>query len=113
MKLLLDDNVPLSVKSWFETKGYEVVKAYEVGLKGASDDKLYRFALKNNYKLITLDLDFGVLYFKYRKGTIIILRPKKLTPQGIISLLEKSFDKLKDKEGLIIVRPDKIRIRKL
>ncbi len=113
MKLLLDDNIPLSVKKWFESKGHQATKAYELGLKGSSDDKLYRFALKNNYKLLTLDLDFGFLYFKYRKGTIIILRPKKLTPKAITSLLEKSLDKIKDREGLIIVKPDKIRIRKL
>ncbi len=57
-------------------------------------------------------MDFGNIFFKFQKGTIIILRPKKAILSEIIKLIEDSFDIIKDKKGLIIVRPRKIRIIK-
>jgi len=40
MRFLLDDNVPYSLKSWLEEKGFKAVKLFEVGLKGAEDEKM-------------------------------------------------------------------------
>ncbi|AIY89141.1 hypothetical protein GACE_0081 [Geoglobus acetivorans] len=57
-------------------------------------------------------MDFGHLFLKFGKGTIIVLRPRVAVPKEILKLLESSFDVLKDKEGLIIVKPNKIRIIK-
>lgn len=57
-------------------------------------------------------MDFGNIFFKFQKGTIIILRPKKAMPSEIIKLIEDSFDIIKDKEGLIIVGLGKIRVIK-
>lgn len=112
MRFLLDDNIPLSVKEWFKKRGIEAVKATEVGLKGADDEIIYRYAIENNYKIITLDLDFGYLFLKFQKGTIIVLRPHRAIPKEIISLLERAFEIIKDKDGLIVVRPNKIRVIK-
>lgn len=112
MRFLLDDNVPFSIKHWLQEKGYEVFKAMEVGLKGAEDDKIYDYALDNNYRIITLDLDFGYLFLKFQKGTIIMLRPKKMRPKEILSLLEHSFEVVRDKEGLIVIKPGKVRVQR-
>ena len=73
MKFLLDDNVPLSV--------IYAVKAIEVGLDGADDETVYRYAIDNDFKIITLDLDFGYLFLKFQKGTVIVLRPNKAYTQ--------------------------------
>ncbi len=112
MRFLLDDNVPLSVKEWFKERGIDAVKAFEVGLKGADDETIYRYAVENNFKVITLDLDFGYLFLKFQKGTVIVLRPRRAVPSEIIDLLERTFEIIKDKEGLIIVKPNKIRVIK-
>jgi len=112
MKFLLDDNIPLSVKDWFQRKGIYAVKAFEVGLKGADDENIYRYALENDFKIVTLDSDFGYLFLKFGKGTIIVLRPRVAIPKEIIKLIESSFEIIKDKEGLIIIKPTKIRIIK-
>ncbi len=112
MKFLLDDNIPWSVKKWFENKGIEAIKLIEVGLKGADDEVIYKFALDNNFKIVTLDLDFGYLFLKFQKGTVIVLRPRKAIPNEIIKLLEKTFDIIKNKNGLIVVKSNKIRIIK-
>jgi len=55
-------------------------------------------------------LDFGYLFLKFQKGTVIVLRPRRAIPSEIIKLLEKIFDIIKDKNGLIVVKPNKIRI---
>jgi len=100
MKFLLDDIG--SVKEWFESKGIEAIKLIEIGLKGADDEDIYRFAVDNNFKIVTLDLDFGFLFLKFQKGTVIVLRPQRATPTEMIKLLEKTFDIIK--RGLIKIR---------
>ncbi len=113
MKFLLDENVPLSVKNWFETRGFNAVRVSEVGLKGADDEKIFEYALKNDHKIITLDLDFGYLSMSFGKGTVIVLRPDKAIPSEVLNLLERSFDAIKDRDGLIVVRSTKIRVIEL
>jgi predicted nuclease of predicted toxin-antitoxin system len=112
MKFLLDDNIPYSVKKWFQEKGFEVVKLFEIGLKGADDETIYRYAIENGFTVITLDLDFGYLFLKFQKGTIIVLRPHRSVPNEIICLLERSIKVILEKEGLIVVKPTKIRVIK-
>ena len=58
MKFLLDDNVPYSLKTFLMDKNIECVKTFEVGLKGKSDEEIIKYAISNDYKIITLDLDF-------------------------------------------------------
>ncbi|AEA46595.1 DUF5615 family PIN-like protein [Archaeoglobus veneficus] len=106
MKFLLDDNVPYSVKKWFQKKGLEAVKLFEIGLKGADDETIYRYAIENGFAVITLDLDFGYLFLKFQKGTIIVLRPHRSIPDEIVCLLERSVEVIQEKEGLIVVKPD-------
>ena len=68
--------------------------------------------MENDFKILTLDLDFGYLFLKFGRGTIIVQRPRLTVPKEIIKLIESSFEIITDKEGLIIVKPTKIRIIK-
>ena len=88
-------------------------KNFEAGLKGKYDEEIIKYAISNNYKIITLDLDFGFLFFKYPKATIIIVRPRILLPERIIEIVDKWLDKIMVEKGLIILIEDKIKIRKL
>ena len=112
MKFLLDDNIPYSIKKFLDEKGIEAYKLFEIGLKGEDDEKIYEYALKNGFAIITLDTDFGYIFFRFRKGTIIVLRPEKAIPQKIRNLLESSLKVIQSEEGLIIVMPNKIRVIK-
>lgn len=60
-----------------------------------------------------MDLDFGFLFSKYPKATIIIVRPRILLPERIIEIVDKWLDKIMVEKGLIILTEDKIKIRKL
>ncbi len=113
MKFLLDDNVPYSLKTFLMDRNIECVKTFEVSLKGRGDEEIIEYAISNDYKIITLDLDFSFLFSKYPKATTIIVRPKILLPERIIEIVDKWLDKIMAEKGLIILTEDKVRIRKL
>lgn len=54
LKLLLDE-MYAGLKEYFETLGWEVVTAQEVGLQGAKDKDVVEYAKKNDLLLITQD----------------------------------------------------------
>ena len=54
MKLLLDE-MYAGLKEYFETLGYEVATAQEVGLKGARDRDIVEFAKNHDLLLVTQD----------------------------------------------------------
>jgi len=51
MKFLLDDNIPYSLKKWFQEKRIDAIKLSEIGLKGAEDEVIYRQRLKTTLQL--------------------------------------------------------------
>jgi predicted nuclease of predicted toxin-antitoxin system len=54
MKILLDE-MYAGLKEYFETLGYEVVTAQEVGLKSAKDRNIVTYACTHNLILVTQD----------------------------------------------------------
>jgi len=43
-KLLVDENIPLSVMKWLQEEGHDVVRVSQVGLKGEKDEVIIDFA---------------------------------------------------------------------
>ena len=54
LKLLLDE-MCAGLKEYFETLGWDVLTAQEVGLKGAKDKDIIDYAKNNNLLLVTQD----------------------------------------------------------
>ena len=54
MKLLLDE-MYAGLKEYFETLGWEVLTAQEVGLNGAKDKDIVKYANNNDLLLVTQD----------------------------------------------------------
>ena len=54
MKLLLDE-MYAGLKEYFETLGWDVLTAQDVGLKGAKDKDIVEYAKNNGLLLITQD----------------------------------------------------------
>lgn len=54
MKLLLDE-MYAGLKEYFETLGWEVLAAQDVGLKAAKDKDIVEYAKKNDLLLVTQD----------------------------------------------------------
>ena len=59
MKLFLDENLSPQHSSELRTEGHDAVSVLEVGLSGASDEQVLRFAVENGRVLVTLDADFA------------------------------------------------------
>lgn len=54
MKLLLDE-MYAGLKEYFETLGWEVEAAQDVGLKGAKDKDIVEFAKEHDFLIVTQD----------------------------------------------------------
>ncbi len=51
IKLYLDEDVSHTVAEVLRSKGYDVVSAHEVGMRGTSDDEQVYYAIKNERTL--------------------------------------------------------------
>ncbi len=122
MKFLLD--MALSPKSveFLKNNGYDVVRVNEViekiKDKPIEDIEIYEFAIKNNYTIITADLDFGEIlaYSKSSRPSTIVLRIEDFQVKNVNEKLKLALPKIKDEldEGsIIIIERHRIRIKKL
>ncbi|MBI2541345.1 DUF5615 family PIN-like protein [Candidatus Woesearchaeota archaeon] len=84
--------------------GYSARHAREVQLKGADDEKVVEWAIKNKAVIIAGDLDFGELwYWRYRgKLSVIILRTKSYKIESQYKVIRFLHDNNMLKTGKII-----------
>jgi predicted nuclease of predicted toxin-antitoxin system len=59
VKLFLDENLSPLHASELRTEGHDAIAVLEVGLSGAPDERVMRFAVDNGRVLVTLDADFA------------------------------------------------------
>jgi len=114
-QMLLDENVPRSVKEWLNKKGFNTTSVSETNLKGTKDKTVAEYAQQNNMTILTLDTDFAQIYHTLLKGTItvIVIKAKPATPNNIIDILNvahKKIDLSKIPNNLVIITKKRIRI---
>ena len=119
LKFLLNGNLSWETKEYLQKLGYEVETIAKFGLSRAQDFEIVQFAQKNKYIIITLDLDFGEIYYYHYplEIGIIILKLKDQTIESVnrtlkILLDSKTVHKKLVKNSLIIFDGTKIRIRR-
>ena len=61
MKLLLDMNIPLKYASLLEKRGFKPIFWSDVGSPSAADAEITDYARRNNYVVLTYDLDFSAI----------------------------------------------------
>ena len=59
MKIKLDENLPVSLKSTIENLGHDVDTTQHEGLRGSTDREVWEAAQKSGRFLVTQDLDFS------------------------------------------------------
>lgn len=114
-QILIDENLPITVMTWLKKRGLNVIRASEAGLRGAKDENIAKYAIKNNMIILTLDTDFAYIYYNVFRGslTVIVVRIKPPTPANIIEVLNTTLKKIKLDEfqkKLAIITKRKIRI---
>ena len=114
LRFLTDENIPKLVVSWLREQGYDVTKAQEVALNGATDSEIPNWSLKNGRMIIALDDDFSRLHRQLDKPLgVILIRTHPPTPDRINQLLSVMFSKVQtDKHAneLVVLSDRSIRI---
>lgn len=91
MKFFLDANMPVSTLKIFEDLSLEAIHSKKIGLSNAEDIKLFDYAIKNNYILVTKDIEFGnpsMFQLKLLLGLIILRLPFYFTALQINKTLK-------------------------
>ncbi len=110
--------MPRSTSIVIKNKGYEALDVRDCGLKGSSDDEIFRFAQQEKAVILTGDFGFGNT-LKYPTGShfgiVIVHFPNETSTQELNNQIVKAFDNLNETDfiqNLIIIEPHKIRIRR-
>lgn len=118
-KFLLDENLSQETAGFLHVLGYDTETADQLRLAGAEDQKVADKAAATKRILITLDLDFGEMYYfgTSKNLGVIILRLKNQTVESVNSTLKKLLDsqllnKKVNRFALFVVDEEKIRIRR-
>jgi len=59
VKLFLDENLSPQHAAELRAAGFDAFAVAEVGLSGASDERVLQYAIENSRVLVTLDADFA------------------------------------------------------
>jgi predicted nuclease of predicted toxin-antitoxin system len=114
--ILLDENMPKSVKEWLKRKGFTATSVQETNLKVAKDIDIVKYAQKNKLAILTMDTDFAQIYYNTRPKdtfTVIVVKAKPATPANIIETLNAAQKRMNLKEiqnKLVIITKKRIRI---
>jgi predicted nuclease of predicted toxin-antitoxin system len=114
--ILLDENIPKSVKEWLKRKGFTTTSVSETNLKGARDVDIARYAQKNKLTILTMDTDFAQIYYHTLPKdtfTVIVIKAKPATPVNIIETLraaQKRINLNEIQDKLVIITQKRIRI---
>ena len=117
MRIVIDEDLPRSLSSLLHKKGYEVYDVRDIGLRGHSDEEVFKFAQNKNAVIFTADLGFSNINkfpIDSHKGIIILRFPNELTVNAILQMISPMIDEIstKDLRGSIVVfSPHKIRMR--
>ena len=117
-RFAIDEDMPRSTGRALQRLGHEVKDIRGHGLRGAPDDKIYRFGQNNQAVLVTADSGFGnILHFPIGShfGIAIARFPNEMSTIEINrQLLARPPDLTESdfKGSLIIIEPGKVRIRR-
>lgn len=115
---VIDEDMPRSTAEVLKTSGYKVFDIRDHGLRGTSDEEVFRFAQLKKAVLLTADMGFGnILHFpvKSHSGIVIAHFPNEISTSELNNQIIKAFNKLTDEDfigNLIILEPGRLRIRR-
>ena len=117
MKIVIDEDLPRSVRKTLQSLGYEVLDVRDHGLRGKSDEDVFRFAQSQKAVLCTADLGFSnILHFPLGThfGIVLIRVSNEMRSLAIntliLSLLPRA-EEIKLKGKLVVLSPQGLRIR--
>ena len=117
LKVLVDEDMPRPTAGLLRSLDIDAVDVRDVGLKGATDAKIFEYAQKERMVIMSRDMEFGNI-LKYPLGShcgIIVGRfPCTFVRYQILDVIRKFFvdiEKSKLPNNLTILEVGKYRIR--
>lgn len=118
LRFVIDEDMPRSTAAVLKTRNYNVLDIRDYGLRGKSDEEIFKFAQQEKAVILTGDLGFGNL-LKFPVGShlgiVIAHFPNEIPTSELNNQIIKAFDDLTEmdfKGNLIIIEPGKLRIRR-
>ena len=97
MKLLFDQNISFRIIGKIADLYPEASQVRELGLENSSDLKIWEFAKKNGFTIVTFDADFfDLTNLKGHPPKIIWLRIGNTTTEYIANLFKERHELIKD-----------------
>jgi len=118
MKILIDMNLSPSWENYLTEEGFESVHWSKIGKGNEPDSFLFEYAKKNNYLILTHDLDFGaILACSNEYGpSVVQIRTNNITPEfygkKLVSAIKQAETYLKE-GALVVIDETRSRIRVL
>lgn len=96
MKLLFDENISFRVVNRIISLFPDSTQVRELQLESMSDTRIWKFAQKENYTIVTFDSDFDDLLTLYgHPPKIIWLRIGNISTQELVKVFQKHFNLIK------------------
>ncbi len=117
-KFVIDEDLPRSTGIILKENGYDVFDIRDHGLRGESDEKIYKFARENEAVVLTGDRGFGNIQrfpLGEHNGIVVTHFPNDMSTLMInqkISVGLKCINEEDYKGNVIIIDLLKIRIRR-
>lgn len=120
MKFLVDNAISPMVAIALSEKGFDAIHVRQQELFAASDEVIFQKTFEENRIIISADTDFGFLLSKWphSKPSVILFRggiernPNKQT-ELLLANFSSELIELLEKGAIVVIEPDKIRIRQL
>jgi predicted nuclease of predicted toxin-antitoxin system len=118
LKFLIDEDMLRSTETMLKARGYEVLDVRDCGLRGSSDQEVFRFAQREGAIILSGDVGFGnLLHYPARThcGIVVAHFPNQASASELNGQIAKALDSLTAADlsrNLVILEPGKIRIRR-
>lgn len=118
MKFLIDNNISPEISVLLNKSGHDSIHVKNIGKHKAPDNEIFTFAFEEGRIIVTADIDFSYILSQWHHNlpSVLLFRyfpydPKKQS-KAILEISTK-FESELISGSLIIIEPNKIRIRSL
>lgn len=116
---VIDEDIGRSIARALIERGFVVKDIRDAGLRGATDEVIYRFAQESRAVLVTADVDFGnPLRFPSAPhfGIVILRFPNEVSMGEVARQLTEQLSALREEDyasTVVVMEPGRMRIRKV
>lgn len=118
LKFLVDEDLPRSTAKLLREMGYTAIDVRDCGLRGKSDEEIFKYAQEKDTIIITGDRGFGSIT-RFMPGSypgiVVVNFPNEISTMQLNAMIKIALNSLSEddlKGNLVIIDPKKIRIRK-